>query len=40
MSSRTTIATATPEDLDTAALKKAQSEIADLSGRITQTYLR
>lgn len=37
---RTAIATATPEELDTPALRKAQGEIAELSGRITQTYLR
>ena len=37
---RTSIATATPEELDNAALRKAQGEIADLSGLITQNYLR
>lgn len=34
------VATATPEELDTAALRRVQGEIADLSGRITQSYLR
>lgn len=36
----TAIATAVPEDLDTLALRRIGTEIADLSGRITQSYLR
>ncbi|MCA1481426.1 alpha-E domain-containing protein, partial [Bradyrhizobium sp. NBAIM08] len=36
----TSVAVALPEELDSAALRQVTADIADLSGRIAQSYLR